>query len=210
MTQVATGGGLLPAPVDHTSFLIGPGERYGMVLDFSRYPVGTQVALKNLDGSGSTADVMRFDVVREEADPSSVPATLAPYAPLDPSDATVTRVFRLSMARGLWVINGRPWNANRIDAYPRLGATEIWEFRAHGGMGMVHTMHLHLVQFQVLDRNGRPPERYEQGWKDTVFVAGGDTVRVIARFDDYRGRYPFHCHVLEHEDHAMMSLFEVV
>ena len=35
-------------------------------------------------------------------------------------------------------------------------------------------------------------------------------VRVIARFDDYKGKYPYHCHILEHEDHEMMRQFETV
>jgi spore coat protein A len=209
-TQVASGGGLLPHPVDHTSFMIGPGERYEMVVDFSTLPVGSRVVLQNELGSGSTAQVMRFDVTRHESDPSSVPADLAPYTLLDPADATVTRRFTLDRAHGVWTINSLPWDPDRVDASPALGDAEVWEFHARGGPKMVHTMHLHLVQFQVLSRNGAPPESWESGWKDTVFVAGGDTVRVITRFSDYRGRYPFHCHILEHEDHAMMAQFETV
>jgi hypothetical protein len=85
-------------------------------------------------------------------------------------------------------------------------------------------MHMHLVLFQVLDRqdfiftNGvvvptgppvsAPPE--EAGWKDTVKVNPNEIVRVIARFEDFTGRYPYHCHILDHEDHEMMRQFEVV
>jgi spore coat protein A len=32
-------------------------------------------------------------------------------------------------------------------------------------------------------------------------------VRIIARFDSYKGRYMFHCHLLEHEDNGMMGQF---
>jgi hypothetical protein len=35
-------------------------------------------------------------------------------------------------------------------------------------------------------------------------------VRVIAQFNDYTGKYPYHCHILEHEDHEMMRQFWVV
>src|SRR4029078_6028773 len=78
--------------------------------------------------------------------------------------------------------------------------------------------------FQVLDRQpfilqngeivptGPPvaPDPSEVGWKDTAPVAPDEILRVIARFEDYTGRYPYHCHVLEHEDNEMMRQFEVV
>jgi spore coat protein A len=66
------------------------------------------------------------------------------------------------------------------------------------------------VNFQVIERDGAPPPLHEAGWKDTVAVAKGHYVKVIARFGGYRGRYLVHCHNLEHEDHAMMARFDVV
>jgi cysteine-rich repeat protein len=85
-------------------------------------------------------------------------------------------------------------------------------------------MHLHLVMFQVLDRQAfevqsgvvvpigdrQPPSADEAGWKDTVQVPPDRIVRVIARFEDYKGRFPYHCHILEHEDHEMMRQFQTV
>lgn len=107
-----------------------------------------------------------------------------------------------------WVINGASFDAQRIDARPRLDTVEVWRF-TNPSM-MTHPMHIHDIMFQVLDRNGQPPAPQETGWKDTVAVNAGETVRVIARFTDFRGRYVFHCHNLEHEDRAMMGQFEVV
>jgi len=37
-----------------------------------------------------------------------------------------------------------------------------------------------------------------------------EITRVIARFDGYTGVYPYHCHILEHEDNDMMRRFEVL
>ena len=48
------------------------------------------------------------------------------------------------------------------------------------------------------------------GWKDTVPVDPNETLRVICRFEDYTGRYAYHCHILEHEDHEMMRQFQTV
>jgi spore coat protein A len=55
-----------------------------------------------------------------------------------------------------------------------------------------------------------PPDVNEAGWKDTVRVNPGEMVVIAARFDGFTGRYMYHCHILEHEDHDMMRPFVVV
>jgi spore coat protein A len=108
---------------------------------------------------------------------------------------------------------------------PTLNTTEVWRFI--NTTGDTHPMHLHLVQFQVLDRqnfdvgryldtgelrflgNRRAPDANEMGWKDTVRVNPGEVVRIIANFD-HLGTYPVHCHILEHEENEMMRPFQVV
>jgi FtsP/CotA-like multicopper oxidase with cupredoxin domain len=94
----------------------------------------------------------------------------------------------------------------------KLGSTEIWEISNRSAMMMQlpHSMHLHDVQFQVLERNGKPPLPLEQGRKDTILLLPGEQVKIISRFEDYTGIYMFHCHMLEHEDSGMMGQFEVV
>jgi spore coat protein A, manganese oxidase len=106
----------------------------------------------------------------------------------------------------VWAINNKVFDPSRIDVRPKLGSTEIWEFFTD----VHHPIHLHLVHFKVLSRNGRRPLPKDSGWKDTVDVLPGQVVRVICRFDGYRGRYVFHCHNLEHEDMMMMANFRVV
>jgi cysteine-rich repeat protein len=106
--------------------------------------------------------------------------------------------------------------------FPELGTTEVWKFINRSGM--THPMHMHLVFFQVLDRQNfdvvddevvpigspTPPAPEEAGWKDTVQVGPNEMVRVIARFEDYTGLFPYHCHILEHEDHEMMRQFQTI
>ena len=85
-------------------------------------------------------------------------------------------------------------------------------------------MHMHLVGFQVLDRQPftivsnevvttgprvAPPPN-EVGWKDTARVDPNQILRVIARFEDYLGLFAYHCHILEHEDHEMMRQFRTI
>ena len=110
-----------------------------------------------------------------------------------------------------WAINGSRFDPEHAQATPRLGDVEIWRFvYEKSPWKQTHPVHIHLVNFQILDRNGQAPHDYERGWKDTLRLDSGDDVRVIMRFDGYRGRYLMHCHNLEHEDYDMMMRFDVV
>jgi FtsP/CotA-like multicopper oxidase with cupredoxin domain len=128
--------------------------------------------------------------------------------PLQPSQAVRTRDWEFKRRRGAWSINGEFWDSGRIDANPAFGDVEIWRFQNTSG-GWFHPIHTHLVDFRILDRNGRPPQVYELGAKDTTYVGENETLRVIARFVPHRGRYMLHCHNLVHEDTHMMTNFEV-
>jgi len=212
--QVGSDGGLLAAPISHRAIPISQAERFDVVVDFSKYPVGTEVTLKNRLGTGETADVMRFRVNRKERDDSTVPRRLSDMSEFDrltESGVGVERgEFRFTRisedGRTMWGINGEPFDPGRMEASPELGSVEVWNLDTNAH----HPIHLHLVQFKVLSRNGERPRPTDAGWKDTVDLASGEEARVIARFDGYRGRYVFHCHNLEHEDMMMMANFEVV
>jgi bilirubin oxidase len=98
-----------------------------------------------------------------------------------------------------------------ITENPKLGATETWQL--HNFTEDAHPIHIHQVQFQLLDRRPvggppRQPESWECGFKDTVIAYPGEATRVQARFD-LPGRYVWHCHITEHEDNEMMRPFQV-
>jgi len=104
------------------------------------------------------------------------------------------------------MINGKPFDMNRIDETVKLGSTEIWEV---SGEMMRHPIHIHGVHFDVLTRGGGKPEVLDQGPRDTVLVK--EPVELLIRFDHPAKRAPFmyHCHILEHEDSGMMGQFSV-
>jgi len=131
----------------------------------------------------------------------AIPVTLRRIEALDSTKSKATRL--LVFSQGL--INGRIMDMNRVDVSARLGDTEIWELE--NVVGMDHPFHLHGFQFQVLDRNGIPET--QRRWKDTVNIPKHETVRIIVRYDDHPGRWMFHCHILDHEDHGMMGILEV-
>ena len=102
-----------------------------------------------------------------------------------------------------WTINGLPFDPDRMDAQPRLGDVERWQFVSD----LHHPVHLHLDPFQVVRRGGGGPAGSDAGWKDTVDVRPGEIIEAAVRFTDYTGRFVMHCHNLEHEDMMMMAAF---
>jgi FtsP/CotA-like multicopper oxidase with cupredoxin domain len=108
-------------------------------------------------------------------------------------------------------INGKIFEMDRIDETVSAGTTEIWEFDNSSG-DEIHPMHIHGVQFQVIERIGGRNRiiASEKGWKDTVLLMPGEKVKVIMTFPNYTGVFVFHCHNLEHEDDGMMLNYRIV
>jgi FtsP/CotA-like multicopper oxidase with cupredoxin domain len=126
-----------------------------------------------------------------------------------------------------WGINGAGFEMLEASAQEtvQLGTSEVWEFRNDGrgammGMVMPHAMHVHGLQFRVIERSvSRKFSReyatvsaglIDEGWKDTVLVMPGERVRILLRFADYPGLFLYHCHMLEHEDTGLMRNYRVV
>ena len=230
LTVIGHDGGLAPAPVEVGSYRHGMAERYEVVIDFAKYNVGESVELKNLGlpntvDFASTGRIMRFDVVGEATDLSNneIPSVLndSPhaYSPMKLQESQSQRTRRFQFGREIvngaemWAIStdggpGMVWDPNRVDANPGHDDVEIWEFTNKGG-GWFHPVHVHLVDFKILDRNGKAPHPWERGPKDVVYIGEGETVRMIMKFGPQKGRYMIHCHNLVHEDHDMMTQFEV-
>jgi spore coat protein A, manganese oxidase len=224
MAIIGTDAGLMPVPQFVKSFRAASSERYEVIIDFAKYPIGKRVILQNKSPKNNkdytnTNKIMAFDVVGEATDLSNneIPAVLNPNEPtmaLQPSQAVKTRKFSFERKHGEWTINGYTWkdversNYQFTLAKPNRNDVEIWEFQNKSG-GWFHPVHVHLIDFKILDRNGKPPMPHELGPKDVVYVGENETVRVLAKFDGC-GKYMIHCHNLIHEDHDMMGQFEVI
>jgi spore coat protein A, manganese oxidase len=241
--QIGTDGGLLPKPVSLNKVLLGPAERADLIVDFSQLE-GKTVTLSNnapapypgweftIAHHAQLYELMQFRVTRPltQKGESSSATVQASFARLREADAVTTRDFVLSEemdARGnsLGVrINGKGYDEPLTETV-KLGSTEKWRFI--NTTDDAHPMHLHLVQFQILERRGfdpgafgrgrlqflgspRPPAANEAGWKDTAIVNPRDVLTILVRFEGYTGRYVYHCHMLEHEDNDMMRPYEVV
>jgi spore coat protein A, manganese oxidase len=223
LTVIGTDGGLMPHPQPCGHVKVGMAERYEIVIDFAKY-AGKRVVLQNLQPPNNidhdtTNVIMAFQVGSYVSDPTNneIPQDLNPnmnVMGLTEADAKTTRTMRFERGDGHWTVNGTTWedvvnsDYNLVCANPGYGDVEIWELDNPGG-GWFHPVHIHLVDFKVLDRNGKPPEPYELGPKDVVYVGESEKVRVIMRFENQQGKYMMHCHNLVHEDHDMMTQFQV-
>jgi spore coat protein A len=246
--QIGTDGGLLPAPVRLTDLTIGVAERFDVIIDFSGNAGATFILTNDAkapfpDGDDVVPEnVMMFKVNRRlsSRDDSQIPRTLAQVPLLDPRTSVKTRDLVLSeldsaapFENPIIALINAPWS-DPVTETPQAGSVEIW--RIINTTGDAHPIHIHLVQFQILDRQPFDPDQYpgrlvftgprvtppaneRPAFKDTVKSMPGEVTRFISRFDLPRGtsarrgqkfRYVFHCHILEHEDNDMMRPYDVV
>ncbi|MDQ7015744.1 MAG: multicopper oxidase family protein [Gammaproteobacteria bacterium] len=218
--------------IDFSSFAVGE-----KVMLISKPFSGGMMAMGNQGSTTSTPpangaalDIMRFDIARQEVDDitlySNLPASAEINTRIDPATISTTRSFVMSMMGGQgggmgnqggtgtqggmsFTINGKSFDMTRIDEYVTANASEIWEIRNMSPMA--HPFHAHAIQWQILDRNGVAASGADLGWKDTVLVQPGQTVRFIGQFEPVNvGDYMYHCHILEHEDAGMMGMFKVL
>ena len=221
LIQIGSDSGLMPRSVRRQEATVGPAERIEVVVDFAG-AAGERVELRSAPRHGKRHPVgarpyvgalMQFRVdSRRRPDRTRVPRELRPLpawvkrAPKEPQ-----RRWEISIGglfKPTWLINGRTFNPARADAKPKLGSVETWEIVNR--TNVAHMMHMHLTDWHLLSRNGKPPPPWEDCLKETFFIYPNERLVLAGHFVDYTGKFVIHCHMLDHEDHGLMSQFEVV
>ncbi|MGB7587073.1 MAG: multicopper oxidase family protein [Solirubrobacterales bacterium] len=219
--QIGTDSGLMPKPVRRSEILLGPAERAEVIVDFAGAAGGT-VELRSgprHDGHNSAGArpyvgaLMQFRVSpRRVSDRTRVPRKLRPLPDWTKHVShTPDHTWTISIGglfKTTWLINGKTFNPARADAFPRIDTTETWEIVNR--TSVAHMMHLHHTDWYLLARNGKPPPAWEDCLKETFFLYPGERILLAGHFSDYTGKFVIHCHMLDHEDHGLMSQFEVV
>lgn len=248
---IGTDGGLLPAPVASNDLLQASAERFDVIIDFAGKD-GKFFVLKNdapapFPGGGEVVptEIMMFSVVKplSSTDATEIPSVLNPVPRnFDPRSAVKSRNLTLAeldrASDGFPIIallDNLNWD-DPVTEDPKLGSTEIWNLINTTGDG--HSIHIHLVQFQILSRQAFNTHQFEQSgrlvfngpprapapeeqyaYKDTVKTFPGTVTKLIMKFDLPTGaniipgdhyKYVWHCHILEHEDNEMMRPYDVV
>ena len=170
---------------------------------------------------GTAFDILTVNVGRRA---TSNP-TLGPLMPLmmtfdanNVPNYNTPRPFTLDMRMMEWTINGRVFEMMAVaeDEMVNLHETMAWEWI--NNTPIPHPMHMHNVQFQVVQRTPSPASSYatinqgliDTGWKDTVLVWPGERVKIAMMFGPHAGMYMYHCHILEHEDMTMMRNYMIM
>ncbi len=190
ITQIGNDGGLLPTAVNNigdgasNGLLLGLAERADVVIDFSKFPAGTSITVRNdahtpyPNGSdvnpSTTGRVMQFKITKTlaETDTSAVPANprvLQSYPAPDntryvdlqeteENNALVFDPYSGAIARRLMILlNGLPFDAP-ITENITLNNTEDWII-INNTVDM-HPMHVHLVHFEVVEKGSIAPGAY--------------------------------------------------
>jgi blue copper oxidase len=233
--QIGTDGGLLETPAAMNRLRISPGERAELLLDFNgeqgdslylmnyglELGAGVSGGFHTGPGGGTgpldSTNVQMMKIRVTPASPSPVtvlPSTLVTVDFVDTLQVSVVRKKILTSPLtngGPFTIDSLNYDMSVINDTVLLGATEIWEIQNKSIL--LHPMHIHDIQFNVISRSTGPVPANEKGWKDVVSIAVNETVRVATKFADYADpnyAYMFHCHLLDHEDDGMMHQFIVI
>lgn len=226
-TVIGTDGGLLEVPAKRDYLVLSPAERVDLWVDFSKYKIGRQLQLLDIDpynlNFAEGKQILSIKINKKENVDSSVPLNLSALhlnEELEAVNQNNPKIFGLSMGTGMMgLINGKSFDMTGVDLdeQVKLGDLEVWQFDnliKKGETSMPHPMHIHGLQFQILQRQSDPKFKeinalfnkgqVDEGWHDTVLVMPGEKVKILLKFEDYEGLYLYHCHNLEHEDMGMM------
>jgi FtsP/CotA-like multicopper oxidase with cupredoxin domain len=243
--QISTDGNLLPNAVKVSSVRISVAERVDIIVDFSKV-TGSKLYFVNraeqVNGRGPTGrtlspgtPVLQINVIGgttsdNSVDPSIGPAGSPPnigmklrdlpdvdFAALQAKAAKLpTRTWRFERGGAGWMVNGKFFDENKVDAAIPFNSEEVWVIQNPGGSWR-HPVHIHFEEHRMLSRNGTPVKPATQlngaidySRRDVINLQTNDEVRLFMRFRDMRGRYVMHCHNVVHEDHAMMVRWDIV
>ncbi|HQS58759.1 MAG: bilirubin oxidase [Gallionellales bacterium 35-53-114] len=178
--------------------------------------------------NGAEFSVLKVKVGKGVAQAEKLPERLSIIAAVTPQQAgnfKSPRIFSVTAGRMQWGLNGRVFEMEEVadDEIVKLGTTEVWQLENEATMGMMggmpHPIHVHGVQYRILERSVHPAAMsgwsslsagfVDEGWKDTVLVMPGERVQLLLRFNNYPGLFVYHCHNLEHEDMGMMRNFQI-
>lgn len=206
-----------------SELLLPPGKRFDVLVTAGPHPGGTwlrTLAYSNGPQGDSYPDtrLLRLDVHGPRTARLPAVSGRIPTAAPDLATAKIAERRRLVLSESAdgnsFYVNGQRFMMDDPSAFAdpaRLGTVEEWTIL--NTSGEVHPFHLHTSDFQVMSVNGVPqPYTNRQDIVPVPYEQNGKPGEVVIRiaFDDFTGRYMFHCHIAAHEDNGMMSYLDVV
>ena len=231
---ITNDGGLLNAPVPVTRVKLAVGERVEILVNLGSDVVGSSLDMKAFNSgqifgfpgaepasSGNFGSLLNnidfsllhINVLASNANPiTALPATLANNVYWTNADVTNSRTITITggQAGSAFTFDNNTYGFTTINQNIKLNAVEKWTIVNNNIFG--HSFHIHDVQFKIISRSSGSVAAYESGWKDVVYIPLGESVSVIAKYDDFSSGvnpYMYHCHFSNHEDGGLMGQFLV-
>ncbi len=183
--------GFLPAPKMVNRLVIGPGERFDTIFDFTGMPNGTILTLRNNAKApypggrgGDIPEIMQFRVVLPltGTDTTTLPGSLTLPTIATPLTQPAKPWREIVLSEIPDPVTGQPLEAlldglhltdtiepNNPLFTEQVDSTNIWQFI--NTTGDAHPMHPHLVPFQILNRQRIDTKGFLAAWN--AWIAGG-------------------------------------
>jgi Putative multicopper oxidases len=175
--QIGSDGGFLPKPVKLTSLLLAPAERADILVDFSEVLPGSRIILQNdarapypegeIPDHDTVGQIMQFTVPKctpLPVTPPELPRYLNCMPHMRPDKRRILTLYEVPGPNGpeAVLLNGLKW-MYPVTENPIVGSTEEWSIV---NLTMdTHPIHLHLIQFRLLDRQDMDVESYQIDWE---------------------------------------------
>jgi bilirubin oxidase len=233
---IANDGGLLDTPVPVTRVKLVVGERIEILVDLSKDAQGASIDFKAYNanqgfGFGGSEpaqqgqfgsllnnkdfNLLHINVGAATSTPiTALPTTLVKNTYWTAADATNSRTISVTGGQPngpAFSFDNKSYDHLVFNQTIKLNAIEKWTIVNNNVFG--HSFHIHDIQFKILSRSSGAVGVHESGWKDTVYLPVGESVTVIAKYDDFassKNAFMYHCHFSNHEDGGMMGQFLVI
>lgn len=215
MQVLSRDGNTVTRRVDDDQVLIGPSARFSVLVVGP--PAGSHdVTMGDADTgpAGDSYPAAKLAILRSSGERVATRQITSAYPPAeDFSKIAVNKTRQFAFQDSAtdphaFLINGTRFELDRVNTTVKLGDVEEW--RLFNPSQELHQFHIHQVDFQVTEINGKTVQF--SGYRDNVFIpaTGSITLRIPFRDPVILGKFVYHCHILEHEDGGMMQAIQVV
>lgn len=212
MIQIGSDAGYIDKTQELEYFILHPGERIDILVDFSKYKLHDKIIMKNLFSENDCQDIMEFEINSIKKKISyNIPNRLISYPNIKINREKITTFLMLekdSINKKRFLIDGKSYLQSPINII-KVGSSFIWEFINLAKEDIC--IHLHLIHFQIVERQRINislykekckvneinnisdefleeiilPEKYEAGFKDTLHCPAYFITRIIVRYAPY-------------------------
>jgi suppressor of ftsI len=142
--------------------------------------------------------------------PDKLPTPSREYPLISDSEIKARRTVTFSMTTGSkriidgfeYLIDGELYREGTVSPTVKVGSAEEWHI-VNNSDG-IHPFHIHVNSFEVM---GLPSDPGYHRLHDTIWLPPFSSLTMRTRFKTWKGKTVYHCHVLPHEDSAMIKNF---